>query len=197
MTAYATAVIRDGSSWTPTATGGAFPLLNPKPEDVDFRDIAEGLAKACRFAGQIPTFYTVAQHSVIVAQMLPIEARPYGLIHDAHEAFLCDITTPVKAALTMLGGGPAWNALVHGLDAAIHAAAGLQWPLPPAIAESVEHADRVAFATERRDIHPEAPLLWEIDLPAPRAAVIKPWPWHRALDIYTDRLRRWLPVELG
>lgn len=188
---------RDGRPITPTAGGGLFPLLDPSPADVSFRDIAEGLAKACRFAGQIPVFYSVAQHSVVVAEMLPPEARPYGLLHDGHEAFVGDMISPVKATLAILGGGAAWNAMVGRLDAAIHAAAGLPWPPPANIAYMVKRADIVALATEYRDVNVRAPMAaMAITLPPPLARVITPWPWHRALDAYVDRLRRWLPVTV-
>lgn len=197
LAAPSTVCLRDGQPITPTAGGGTFRLLSPVAADVDFRDIAEGLAKACRFAGQIPVFYSVAQHSVIVAEMLPAEARPYGLLHDAHEAFVGDLISPVKQVLAILGGGDAWIEMVGRLDTAIHAAAGLPWPPPANIQYMVKHADIVALATEYRDVNVRAPMAaMGIDLPPPLARVITPWPWHRALDAYVDRLRRWLPVTV-
>lgn len=181
--------------WMPTARGAVFPLLGPAAADVDFRAVAEGLAKACRFAGQLAAFYSVAQHSVVVADMLPPEARPYGLLHDAHEAFVGDIPTPVEEALRRLGAGDAVGRLKAGLDAAIFPAAGLAWPLPANIAYMVRCADLTALATERRDLLAAGPA-WGRDLPPPLARVITPWPWHRALDAYVDRLRRWLPAAI-
>ena len=186
--------VLDGQPLTPTASGGIFPLLDPSPDRVDFRDIAEGLAKACRFAGQIPVFYSVAQHSVMVAEMLPVEARPYGLIHDAHEAFVGDLISPVKEVLAILGGRAAWETMIGRLDAAIHAAAGLPWPPPPNVQYLVKCADLVALATEYRDVNVRAPVdEMGIVLPPPLRRAITPWPWHRALDAFHDRCRRWLP----
>jgi hypothetical protein len=176
--------------WAQTVSGRAFPLLNPTPADVDFRDIAEHLAKIPRYCGASPTPYSVAQHSVVVAELLPVEVRPYGILHDGKEFVIGDLLTPVKEALILLGAGDALARLEAPIDAAIHGAAGLPWPPPPHIARMVKAADMVALATEKRDLLIDVP--WDIALPAPAPFVIVPWAWHRALDVFADRCRRWL-----
>jgi len=68
---------------------------------IDLWDIAGGLSKICRFAGQIPCHYSVAEHSIIVSEIILLlgyskRTAKYGLIHDATEAYMGDIPSPVK-----------------------------------------------------------------------------------------------------
>ena len=90
-----------------TSTGKDFDPFNPKPEDIDIEDIARGLSRACRFAGQLREgreFYSVAQHSVIMAKWAWIDrVKPeiciQILLHDASEAIVNDLVTEVKQKL--------------------------------------------------------------------------------------------------
>ena len=88
-------------SYITTVTGKHFYPLRPKPEDVDVEDIAHALSLICRANGHFRHFYSVAQHSLACAE----EAAARGhstevvlgcLLHDASEAYLCDVTRPVK-----------------------------------------------------------------------------------------------------
>lgn len=178
-----------------TASGRSWRLLDPSPADVDFRDIAAHLARLCRFVGAGHTFYSVAQHSVLVASQLPPNMRLYGLLHDAHEAYLADISSPFKTALRALGGGEALAALVSRADAAIHEAAGLQWPPPADVAEAVHQADLRAFATEWRDVGPSP----NEPAPVPCRALgtrIRPQTWPKAEEAFVEELRIHLPATL-
>ena len=84
------------SGWIVTYTGRKFYPLDPSPQDIDILDIAHALSNACRFSGHTREFYSVAQHSYLVAFTAGREHALYGLLHDASEAYLCDISTPVK-----------------------------------------------------------------------------------------------------
>src|SRR5205085_1920126 len=78
-------------------TGTRFWPEDPSPRDVDIRDIAHGLARINRFNGRIKyDHYSVAQHSVLVSRLLPPPYKLFGLLHDAGEAYLGDLITPVK-----------------------------------------------------------------------------------------------------
>lgn len=82
-----------------TSTGITFNLYEPKPEMVNFNDIVNGLSKLCRFSGQISEFYSVAQHSVLVSEMIALthpELALDALFHDAAEAYCGDLITPIK-----------------------------------------------------------------------------------------------------
>jgi len=86
-----------------TRSGGV-DLLDFTREDVNFDDIAHALGNQCRFNGHTMDFYSVAQHCVRVADLLdrrgyPLELQLFGLLHDAGEAYLGDITVPVQRAV--------------------------------------------------------------------------------------------------
>lgn len=82
-----------------------FYFLNPKPEDIHIEDIACALSKTCRFNGLIPVFYSVAEHSILVSKILEKQGAEMltvfaGLLHDAEEAYLPDIPSPIKKVMT-------------------------------------------------------------------------------------------------
>ena len=88
-------------SYITTVTGIHFYPLNPNPKDIDIEDIAHALSLICRANGHFRHFYSVAQHCIACAEEA-IE-RGYSpevilgcLLHDASEAYLCDVTRPVK-----------------------------------------------------------------------------------------------------
>jgi len=75
--------------------------LDIDPRHINIEDIAAGLSNTCRYAGQMEKFYSVAEHSVHVAQHLRNQGYSariimLGLLHDATEAYLCDIPRPIK-----------------------------------------------------------------------------------------------------
>ena len=63
---------------------------------MSIEDIAHGLAFQCRFNGQTGTFYSVAQHSLMVMSLVPEELQFAALLHDAAEAYLGDMVKPLK-----------------------------------------------------------------------------------------------------
>lgn len=69
--------------------------LDIHPEDLCLQDIAHALALRSRFGGHCATFYSVAQHCCLAA-MFTKESRPLALLHDAAEAYLCDVPGPLK-----------------------------------------------------------------------------------------------------
>ncbi|HEY0983534.1 hypothetical protein [Schlesneria sp.] len=88
-----------------TRSGHYLDLLNPRPEQIDIKDIAGALSKICRFGGQIERFYSVAQHSLHCAQVAELwypgrlDVRRAVLMHDAAEAYIGDIVKPLKCLL--------------------------------------------------------------------------------------------------
>lgn len=73
--------------------------LDPRPEDVDIRDIAHALSNVCRFAGHTRFHYSVAQHSFLASVYAPPESALPALLHDAAEAYMGDIARPWKKFL--------------------------------------------------------------------------------------------------
>lgn len=83
-----------------TYSGVKFDLLNPKPEMVLIKDIAHALSNICRFTGHTQQFYSVAQHSVECSRLVTSSGyRLESLLHDAHEAYIGDVATPLKRLL--------------------------------------------------------------------------------------------------
>lgn len=164
--------------WTLTQTGRAVDLLDPRPGMIDIRgDIAPALGRIARFNGQVPGgAYSVAQHSVMGARALLDEtSRPdlaaAFLLHDAHEAYLGDLTTPAADALASVisrlllqdGCRPetaqntlrlARELLAFRLDQAIFSAAGLKWPLWPADSYAIKRMDARCLGQEARQLMP-------------------------------------------
>jgi hypothetical protein len=106
--------------WMQTATGKKFWPLDPRPEDVDVTDIAYALSKICRYGGHCLDFYSVAEHSVLVAQAAPKPLRIKALLHDATEAYLGDVIRPLKRFI------PGYAEMEARVAAAIAAHFGLE-----------------------------------------------------------------------
>lgn len=96
-------------TWIRTKTGKSFFPLKPKLEDLDVEDIAHALSHQCRFSGHTRQFYSVAQHSVHVSMLMMKDGHDqkfqlHGLLHDATEAYLVDVPTPIKSVLPIYKG---------------------------------------------------------------------------------------------
>lgn len=88
--------VRD--SWINTISGKKFMYDDPRIEDVDIEDIAHSLSMLCRYNGHIKRFYSVAEHCILVSENVPQEGQLplWGLLHDAAEAYIGDMVTPLK-----------------------------------------------------------------------------------------------------
>ena len=94
--------------WIETYTHKKFDYLEYIEEDICIEDIAHALSNLSRFTGHTMKFYSVAQHSILVSDLMVLanienEDKEetnliglYGLLHDASEAYLCDLSTPLK-----------------------------------------------------------------------------------------------------
>jgi hypothetical protein len=171
-----------------TASGEIVFPLDPRPEELHLHDIATSLANQCRFSGHCKKFYSVAQHSVLVALLLRDQGygrniQRQGLLHDASEAFLVDLPRPIKYSE---GFGEAYMAAEARLMTAISVRFGLPDPLDPV----VKLADQSLLATEQRDLMPPADP-WYPDTPTLLYTIV-PWTPDIALDAFVD-----LAADLG
>lgn len=90
--------------WMTTYTGKKFWPSDPRPEDFNVLDVAHHLSMICRYNGAVERFYSVAEHSVLIAQAMAALGADDQLVlralwHDGAEAYLCDVVRPVKRNL--------------------------------------------------------------------------------------------------
>jgi 5'-deoxynucleotidase YfbR-like HD superfamily hydrolase len=88
------------SQWIQTASGLKFPLLDIEPSAIRIEDIAHALSMLCRFNAHCSRFYSVAEHSVHVSHEIRPDLALVGLMHDAAEAYIGDVPSPLKKHLT-------------------------------------------------------------------------------------------------
>ncbi|AHI06507.1 HD superfamily hydrolase [Bdellovibrio bacteriovorus W] len=154
-------------SWVITLSGTRFNILKPDPEAVRIEDIACALARQARFNGHTRFFYSVGQHSCLGAEVSPTkEIALHMLFHDATEAYVGDLVSPVKALL------PDFEVIESRIHWAISKKIGLEYPLP----KVVKQIDRRLLATEVRDLITKDIASWGIGPDEPFEFPIIPWP---------------------
>lgn len=162
-----------------TFTGKQIDFLNPVPEAIDIVDIAHALSLLCRFAGHSKYFYSVAEHSVRVADLLE-QSRPglqlHALLHDAHEAYVQDVTTPLKNLL-----GQPYEEVAGRLDDCIAKRFDLDILSEPSRA-SIRQADYQMLSIESASLMNSRGEWWDWPngRPEPLYAIVSPWQPHEA-----------------
>ena len=131
-----------------TFTGKKFYIKRPSVEMLCIEDIAHALSMQCRYNGHCPYYMSVAEHSVIMSELVPEEHALWGLLHDASECYIPDVPRPLKAVLTNL------DAFEDKILKVVATKYGLPWPMP----ESVHKIDSQYVGTEAR-------LLWKDAVP--------------------------------
>lgn len=139
-------------SYIQTLSGKHINYLDIHHEDIVIEDIATAPSHICRFAGHLPEFYSVAQHSVLVSQLVPAEFALEALLHDAAEAYVQDIPAPLKRIL------PDYRRVETYVDGVIHEKFGLPAHQHP----TVKYADLVMLGTERRDLDIDDGTVWPV-----------------------------------
>lgn len=147
-------------TWLLTATGAVVDLRFIAADSISLLDIAHHLAQLNRYTGACRRPYSVAEHSLLVVELL--ESRGYtspallqaALMHDAHEAYTSDVSSPMKQVL-----GDAWHAVdqraQHAVLARFRCLAA-----SAAHADLIKWADLTALSTERLFLLPDAGPRW-------------------------------------
>ena len=112
-------------------------------------EIASSLGNLCRWNGWTRGYYSVAEHSIRVAEHVPYEHRAWAILHDAAEAYLGDLSTPIKRVCPEFAE----------LEAIIMRAVCDRFDLSPDMPGPVYDADQRMLATEARDCL-RSPPLW-------------------------------------
>lgn len=149
-----------------TFTGTQVDPQSLRPDQVSVADIAHALSLQCRFGGHCSTFYSVAEHCLLVSSLCPSGDALWGLLHDAAEAYLLDLPAPLKDSGHPLGLH--YTLAETAFLEAIAERFGLSLPVP----DLVRAADRTALATEWRDLMPKSPP--PAGLPPPISHSISP-----------------------
>lgn len=166
-------------TWILTRSGVRFDLLNPTPDMINAFDIALALSRINRFNGHTNTPYTVAEHSIRVAALVSPQYRLQALLHDAAEAYIGDISSPLKAML------PEYQRI----ERRIHLAICERFGIEPELHLTIKLGDLIMLATERRDLMPEHPDSWDcLKGIGPRGETIDPMPAELARVEYLNLL---------
>lgn len=170
------------TDWIQTYGGEKFYPLAARPEEVKITDIARALSMLCRYCGHVARFYSVAEHCVRVSRMaadrvttqhpaIPsrthqrewLNVARWGLLHDASEAYLGDVTRPVKKSQTMAG----YKAAETRLMGVIAERFALEGDEPT----EVRWADDAIYGLEvpqlKAPVHPE----WKVNTPSGKLEV--------------------------
>lgn len=189
--------------WVQTFSGAAFDLLAPRPEQVNLLDIAHHLSRLCRYNGATCGEYgwSVAQHSLLVEQLLQGDPSPnlrlHALLHDAHEAYVGDIPSPVKSALG-IRFSTAWDGLTAGIDAVIWRVFGLESPTAEE-REIIIKADTAALYPERDRLMAIPPRDWGLPKckPIEPPCDLAPMSSDRTKAAFIARVRRVIDLRYG
>lgn len=170
------------SSTIGTFSGLRVDPLNLQPEDIHIVDIAHSLSMQCRFGGHVSEFYSVAQHCVNVSYAVPEEDALWGLLHDASEAYLKDIPSPLKKTAMFEG--------YRKLEASVQEKIAEAFELAPEMPASVHEADAVELLTEGFSLHPSYGEWWRsngLSSVQPRAEKIIPMSPAEAEEAFLQR----------
>lgn len=173
-------MIRQGD-WIQTFSGKRFYVFDPREEDIDIIDIAHSLSLLCRFNGHCSRFYSVAEHSILMAACIEQEGGSRqqcleAIVHDGPEAYLSDVPRPIKHSPEMLP----YREAEKRVERMLFGKFGLPWPM----STFIKWHDNRALMTERRDLVPNAHMTGWTGKEAPF--------WPDNMKLYPDEPYSWL-----
>lgn len=188
--------------WINTYTGIRFPVLRPQTHHINIRDIARGLATEARYRGQTRRPYNVAEHSVrvsvIVERLAAAAGYPAaivlllarkGLLHDASEAYLGDLSAPLKHQVELAG--------YRKVEALHQAVIFRRFGLSPGEPREIKAVDTILRGSEVDQMVPRRHPDWDPMLPAIRFDGARlGWDWQHAELRFLCRFRQLFPGEV-
>jgi len=162
--------------WIQTSSGQPFWPLSPRPEDFSIFDIAHALSNLCRYGGHASQFYSVAEHSVLVSEIVPPEYALDALMHDATEAYCVDVPRPLKLQL----------ANYAEIESGIWRALADRYALSPELPACVHEADNAVLLAEKEVLLGPSPRSWGIP-GTPAKVTIRGYPPEVARDMFLSR----------
>lgn len=179
-----------------TAGGRVIDLAAPKPEDIAIGDIAHALSHICRFGGHTRTFFSVAQHCVNVADLLRytgLRGQRAGLLHDAAEAYLGDVVTPLKRQPMI---EPVYSVFEERFERAIFERFNVRDLLleGDSLWTSVKYADTLALHWEHRDLFPSS-AEWELPEDIGALPKLEPLAPQQAYDQFLTYFASFFPAH--
>lgn len=138
-------------NWMLSYQGNKIHPFDLQPSDIDIIDIAHALSNICRFGGHCLHFYSVAQHSTIVASRVPMHLAKAALLHDATEAYCGDMVRPLKVQMPEF----------QEIEKQIWLAICWKFDIDPDLDELIEFADAKTLITEKRDLTTNKGHVWE------------------------------------
>lgn len=184
---------------------GIYDVVNPQEKDIKWDMIAQSLSRQTRFNGLNGDIggYSIAQHCVLGADALMEEQgdtylAAHFLLHDAHEAFIGDITRPVESYF-----GPVFSEQVTILktkwDEKIYSVASLVPPSAFNRKDLVTEMDDRMLAYEFHCFFPnlvkQIPEMTNM-VPPKIKGVFKPWGPATSEIEFLDRLEKYLGINV-
>lgn len=164
--------------WMQTFTGARFYPLDPRPDEIAAADIAHALSLLCRYGGHVDRFYSVAEHCVLMSEAVPRQHALAALLHDATEAYVCDVPRPLKRQL-------------HGyreIEDRVWYAIAVRYGIDLVLPAEVTDADNRILLTERAELMRATRHPWGIDDLEPLPVIVTGWSPAEAERRYTERL---------
>ena len=158
--------------------GIMFHYDDPKIDQIEIVDVAHALSNICRFGGHTERFYSVAEHSVLCSELVAPKFALSALLHDAHEAYVLDVPTPLKRMM------PQYMEIERRFEITLRQKFGVPVELSPA----VKKADAQALWIERYQLLPPHDGWWEKpeDLVLPERK-LSCYPPHIAKAVFLQR----------
>jgi hypothetical protein len=154
------------TGWFTSVSGSSISVSQPEPETILIDDIARSLSMQCRYVGHVSRFYSVAEHSFLVSLNCgddPFD-QMWGLLHDAPEMILGDLSAPIKNMPEL----SVYRLLESRIMAAVCTRFGLSLREP----QIVRDTDIAIRTVERAKLRNEAPPSGAFCLPV----IIEGWP---------------------